>query len=124
MTCSNSRKKQRVSIAKSKESDGETAKVFHARGQTNSDQFGDVYTNRDFDRVFAALEKVWDKLAPVVFAPVAEPFPFDFRKSHPSISLGTIRRIQRLRQRGYKLVWIAKEVALPVETVRCWAKKI
>lgn len=27
-----------------KESDGETSKVFHSRGQTNSDQFGDVYT--------------------------------------------------------------------------------
>ena len=106
-----------------KESDGETAKVFHSRGQTNSDQFGDVYTNRDFEKVFAALEKVWDKLAPVVFAPVAEPFPADSRKSHPSISLGTIRRIQRLRQQGHKLPWIAKEVGLPVETVRYWAKK-
>jgi hypothetical protein len=59
----------------------------------------------------------------VVFAPVAEPFLTDSRKSHPSISLGTIRRIQRLRRQGHKLPWIAKEVGLPVETVRYWAKK-
>lgn len=66
---------------------------------------------------------MWDKLAPVVFAPVAEPFPTDSPKSHPSISLGAIRRIQRLRRQCHKLPWIAKEVGLPVETMRYWAKK-
>jgi integrase len=106
-----------------KASDGEVVRVFHSRGETNSDAFADDYTDRDFDKVFEALEKVWAKLKPIVFDPVTAPFPANYTKSHPSISLGTIRKIKRLRQEGHKIAWIATEVQLPVKTVGYWLHK-
>lgn len=103
-------------------SDGEIAGVFLAHGQAvRSDHLADVYTNRHFDRVFAALAKVAEQLAPVL-AKVADPFPANYRKRHPSISLNTIRRIQALRAEGLTIQKIAEQVGLPAETVRYYCR--
>jgi integrase len=46
--------------------DGETAAVFLAHGQTVAgDELADLYTNRHFDKVFAATDRVRETLAPV-----------------------------------------------------------
>jgi hypothetical protein len=103
-------------------SDGETAGVFLSHGQTvKSDTLADVYTNRHFDRVFAALERVREMLSPV-FSNVPDPFPLAYRKRHPSISLGTIRKVQALRAEGLTIHAIAEQLELADETVRYYCR--
>lgn len=56
--------------------DGEVAGVFLAHGQAvKSDDLSDIYTNRPFGKVFAAIRKVEDYLRPVFDAAGPEPFP-------------------------------------------------
>lgn len=53
---------------------GEVAGIFAFHGQpVKSDALLDVYSNRDFERVFQAIERLREKLAPM-FDAVAEPF--------------------------------------------------
>ena len=56
--------------------DGEVAAVFLTHGQAvKSDDLSDVYTNRPFGKVFAAIRKVEEHLRPVFEAAGPEPFP-------------------------------------------------
>lgn len=57
-------------------SDGEVAGVFLCHGQpVQSDDLSDVYTNRPFGKVFAAIRRVEDHLQTVFEAAGREPFP-------------------------------------------------
>jgi hypothetical protein len=106
-------------------SDGEIAGVHLCHGQTvRTDDLSDLYTNRHYDKVFKALEAVAELLAGM-FAKAADPFPADYKKRHPALSLGTIRHIQTLRAQGLTIHKIAEAVDLPDETVRyyCPPKK-
>lgn len=104
-------------------SDGEIAGVFLCHGQTvRTDDLADVYTNRHFDKVFRAQEAVGVHLAGM-FAKAADPFPADYRKQHPSLSLGTIKRIRAMRGQGFTIHKIAETVNLPDETVRYYCRK-
>jgi hypothetical protein len=99
-------------------SDGEIAAVFLCHGQTvKTDDLADVYTNRHFDKVFQAQEAVGQHLAGM-FAKVADPFPAAYQNRHPSLSLGTIKRIQAMREQGFTIRKIAEALDLAAETVR------
>lgn len=78
-----------------KASDGEVVRVFHSRGETNSDAFADDYTDPDFDKVFETLEKGWAKLKPIVFDPVADPFPVSILKTSTRRPASTPSRWKR-----------------------------
>ncbi len=50
-----------------------------------SDELLDIYTNRDFAKVFKAIDDVGEKLRPL-WAGVADPFPEVRKKGGPNIS--------------------------------------
>ncbi len=75
--------------------------------------------NLRIEEIGAVVSGRWDDLS----YQVAQAVPVNHTKSHPSISLGTIRKIKRLRQEGHKIAWIARELPLPVKTVGYWPHK-
>lgn len=83
-----------------------------------TDDLMDLYTNRHYDKVFKALEAVASGPLAGMFAKVSDPFPADYKKRHPSLSLGMIRRIKELREQGATIHTIAEMLGLPDETVR------
>ncbi len=103
-------------------SDGETAAVFLCHGRpVKADALLDLYTDRHFDKVFAALDRVAEYLAPM-FAGVADPFPADGKKHNPSVSLGQIKRMRALRAQGFTVRKVAEDVGVTAETVRRYCK--
>jgi hypothetical protein len=102
---------------------GEIAAVFLCHGKpVQTDSLLDLYTNRPFAKVFEVLDRVGDTLAPL-WAAVTDPFPEEPVKGGPNISPGKIRRIQRMKQQGFRIGAIAKELNLSSETVRRWVKR-
>jgi hypothetical protein len=103
--------------------DGETAFVFLSHGTPcKADDLLDLYTNKNFNKVFLALDAVRLHLAPM-FARVAVPFPAaDAREERPALSRGTISKIRRLRQQGFKVAKIAEEVGVSEGTVRRYCR--
>ena len=100
--------------------DGETMKVFHARGKpVKGDDHSEVYSNRHFPKVFRAIRRIGRKLQPL-FDAVQEPFPAEVTK--PQVSPSTIRRIKDLRKQGFKLAKIGEIVGLCEDTVRKYLK--
>lgn len=99
-----------------KVSSGEIAGVFHSRGQVvPTDDLSDLYTNRPFDKVFEAIEAVRTYLAPI-FEGVTDPFPQEIKK--PALSIGTIRKIKKLRQQGYTQQKVAEMLGISDSTVK------
>jgi len=97
-------------------SSGEIAGVFHSRGQVvPTDDLSDLYTNRHFDKVFEAIAAVRKHLAPM-FEGVTEPFPTEIKK--PALSIGTIRRIKKLRDQGYTQKKVAEMLEISETTVK------
>jgi hypothetical protein len=102
---------------------GEMAAVFLAHGTpVKGDGLLDLYTNRPFQKVFEALDRVGAVLA-ALWSEVADPFPAESKKGDPKISAGTIRRIQTMKRQGYKTGSIARALDVSPETVRRWAKR-
>jgi hypothetical protein len=58
-----------------------------------------------------------------MFAKVADPFPADGRKSNPSVSLGTIKRMRQMKAEGKTVQKIAAECGVCADTVRRYLKK-
>ena len=106
-----------------KSSDGETASVFLSHGTPcKGDDLLDLYTDKDFGKVFAALDAVRRQLAPM-FDRVAVPFPAaDAREERPSLSRATINRIRRLRQEGHTVAKVAEVVGVSEGTVRRYCR--
>lgn len=102
---------------------GEVAGMFLCHGETTGDELLDVYTNRNYAEVFSAQEKMREKLAGM-FARVSEPFPVDYIRSNPALSLGKIKKIQDMIRAGFKVRKIAEEVECTEETVRFYAKRM
>lgn len=101
-------------------SSGEIAGVFHCRGQVvRTDDLSDVYTNRHFDKVFQAIEAVRQHLAPV-FVNVTDPFPTEIKK--PSLSIGTINKIKRLREQGFTQKKVAEMLGISETTVKRYSQ--
>lgn len=100
---------------------GEIAKTFLCHGKpVKDDPLSEVYSNRDFRRVFKALRRAYKHLAPV-FAAVAEPFPAH-KVPQPSLSLGKINRIRSLRAQGFAVAKTAEETGVSKDTVRRYEK--
>ena len=93
---------------------------FTHQGLSTTTNFDDG--NRNFKRVFRTQLKARKYLA-AMFAVVADPFPEDQRQKHPALSLGTIKKIKTMRQQGFKVVAIAKELNVSPETVRRYARE-
>jgi hypothetical protein len=103
---------------------GEVAAVFLCHGTpVKSDELLDLYTNRPFTKVFEAVDRVGAILRPL-WSVVTEPFPEKPKMGGPNIGLGTIRRIQTMKQQGYKTEYIAENLEVSTETVRRWAKRL
>ena len=101
------------------ESHGEIAAVFLSHGRpVKSDELLDLYTNRPFAKVFAALDGVGEKLRPL-WSGVADPFPENHRETKQTLSRATIRRVHALKRQGFKVASIAETLSLSQEAVRC-----
>jgi hypothetical protein len=101
------------------ESHGEIAAVFLSHGRpVKSDELLDLYTNRPFAKVFAALDAVAEKLRPL-WSGVDDPFPKDDRETKQTLSRATIRRVHALKRQGFKVASIAETLSLSQETIRC-----
>jgi hypothetical protein len=95
--------------------DGETAGIFLCHGQpVKSDDLLDVYTNRPFPKVFAALREVQEFLRPVF-----EAAPSDLTKQpmqrYTPLSVG--KRVIELHQAGHTVREIAEQVGLSKSSV-------
>ena len=103
-------------------SDIETASLFLCHGNPQRiDALLDLYTNRHFDKVFAALDRVHEYLAPMFLA-VADPFPADHKKHNPTVSLAQVKRMRAMKAKGFKVYKIAEEVGVTDDTVRRYCK--
>jgi hypothetical protein len=101
-------------------SNGEIAGVFHCRGQVvPTDDLSDLYTNRHFDKVFEVIEAVRQYLAPL-FEGVTDPFPQEITR--PALSIGTIKRIKKLREQGYTQARVAEMLGISEGTVKRYAQ--
>jgi site-specific recombinase XerD len=103
-------------------SDGEIAGVFLCHGQAvASDSLADVYTNRPFNKVAAALVLVQRDLQPLFDAA-----PAAFTKkpgSSPNITLGAIELIRRMHSDGVCEVEIVRTTGRTSQTVRRWINR-
>jgi hypothetical protein len=101
-------------------SDGETAGVFLSHGQpVKSDDLLDAYTNRDFSKVFAALDRVHLQLAPM-FAAAPNAFTNAHSPAGANISRSTIESIHKLHAEGKSVSEIARTLNLSRPTVYRW----
>ena len=105
------------------EANGEIAAVFLCHGTpVKADELLDLYTNRPFSKVFAAIDQVGEKLRPL-WTGADDPFPDEIKKGGPNISRGTIQHIQTMKRQGFKTGYIAEKLGLSPETVRRWVKR-
>lgn len=103
-------------------SDGEIAAIFLCHGKSvKTDELAENYTNRPFDKVFAAQDRVWEFLKDVL---VGEFPPQEATKPSAKISLGTIRKIQSLRRQGFKVSKVAEICEVAESTVREHCKNL
>ena len=72
--------------------------------------------------MFRTRWKARKYLAPDIYG-VTDPFPEDQRARHPALSLGTIKKIKTMRQQGFKVAAVAKELNISTQTVRRYAKE-
>lgn len=90
--------------------DGEVAGVFLCHGQAvRTDDLADVYTNRPFAKVFEAQEQVWEHLKDIFVGEVY---------ADAKISVGTIKKIKELHQKGLPASEIARQCGVAESTVR------
>jgi hypothetical protein len=99
-------------------SDGEVTATFLCHGQAvKIDDLADVYTNRPIGKVFKALRNAELWLEPMFAAAPDNPFPEERKKGGLNISLGLVRKMQKLRGHGYKVDWIAAKCGVNRTTV-------
>lgn len=98
-------------------SDGEISGVFLCHGRAvRTDDLADVYTNRPFNKVGAALEQVRRDLQ-VVFDAVPDPFIAPRKRGGSNISRGQIDHIKGLHEQGVRPDEIAGVVGVSRVTV-------
>ncbi|MHB8956573.1 MAG: hypothetical protein ACYC4U_26620 [Pirellulaceae bacterium] len=97
-------------------SDGETAGVFLCHGTpVKTDALSDVYTNRDFAKVFAAIGRVQQYLQPMFNAAPDDLFK---QPSNQRIGRVIVKRMHELQKEGFDEKAIAHQLKVAVSTVR------
>jgi hypothetical protein len=96
---------------------GEVAGLFVCHGRVVEDDLLEEYAARHFPPVHEAID-AWRARLAGMFAEVSDPFPASDKKSNPSLSLGTIRRMREMRAQGFKVARIAEECGVCRDTVR------
>jgi hypothetical protein len=95
---------------------GEMGSIFLTHGKATDDPLLDVYANRHFRTLFKCQKRIWKKLRHVLAGEFPEP------KAHKPTSHrledALKKRIQKLKQRGYRLTKIAHMTNTPLTTVR------
>ena len=100
--------------------DGEVAGIFLCHGKpVASDNLLDVYTERPFEKVFEAIDRVGAKLEEV-WKSVSDPFPEEPKKGGPNISPTKIEQIRKMKAQGYKRSYIAEKLGVTTTTVWRW----
>lgn len=103
-------------------SDGEIAGVFMSRADAvKSDDEADIYTNRPFEKVFAAQARVYQMLKPMFAQRPSGPLDGRAKGTGPNIQQRKIEDIQALVARGVSLETVARLTHVSRETVRRWA---
>lgn len=98
-------------------SNGETAGVHLCHGKpVKTDALSDIYSNRDFVKVFEAQKRVYEYLADI-FTPLQEV------ELPRKISPATIRQIRAMKRNGIKTKSIADALGVTVDTVRRYSRK-
>ncbi len=101
-------------------SDGEIAGIFLCHGHAvKTDELADVYTNRPFQKVFEAQDRIWEYLKEIFTGD----FPEQIKVVGAKISLGKIRQIRSLARQGFKTSKIAEVCGVAEQTVRRWCNK-
>jgi hypothetical protein len=91
-------------------SDGEIAGIFLCHGQAvRTDDLADVYTNRPWQKVFEAQDRVWEYLKDIF---IGECY------AETKISIGTINKIKALHRQGLSASQIAEQCGVTESTVR------
>jgi hypothetical protein len=94
---------------------GEMASIFVAHGKATDDRLLDLYADRQFRKLFKCQQSIWKKLKHVLTGNFPEP------KTHKPkghrIEDAMKKRIQKLKQQGYKLTKIAEVTNTPLTTV-------
>ncbi len=105
------------------ESTGEIAAIFLCHGRpVKSDELLDLYTNRPFGKVFAAIDRVGERLSSV-WQTVANPFPEGRKETLLTLTPKTIRRVKHLKAMGHTVAYIADSLSISKEAVRHAAKQ-
>lgn len=102
-------------------SDGEVAAVFLCHGTpVKGDELLDLYTNRPFAKVFAAIDRVGDALrtnwAGVTDPFLVEPTPQKALRPRP------LNRAQKLKKQGFRVDYIAKALGIKLGEARVLAR--
>lgn len=102
---------------------GEIASIFLCHGSpAGQDELIEVYTNRPYAKVFAAIDDLGRWLRPV-FTDLEHAFESG-RPPKPGLSKHKARQIQRLARQGKRIAEIVKEVkATKAEVVQCLEKQ-
>jgi hypothetical protein len=104
--------------------DGEVASIHAAHGEYTADDLLKLYANRPFVKLHPALDALCQYLQPLWTA-IVTPFPADQGKPKggPNVSRGTINKIQKMAQQGYKHNHIAETLGVGLGTVARWIKR-
>jgi hypothetical protein len=96
----------------------EVAEMYLSHGKH---EMVDHYTAKPVALLYKALRRLHKALSPM-FAKVEAPFPEVNRKSNPSVSLATQKRVKALRASGYTWQGISNKLKLSIQTVRRYGK--
>lgn len=94
---------------------GEIASIFITHGKATGDTLLDLYADRQFRKLFKCQKRIWEKLAPLLTGDFPEPKPHKPTSHRHENALK--KKIQKLRQQGYKLTKIAELTNVPLTTV-------
>ena len=95
---------------------GELASIHISHGNATGDKLLDVYANRDFKRLFRVHKRIWAKLSKVLVG--SFPAPKASKPHYNPVEPAKQKRILALRQQGFKVAHIAKEIGTTTFTVR------
>ena len=96
--------------------DVEVAAIFLSHGQSvKADAPAENYTNRPFEKVFAAQERVWEHLKDVMTGDFPPP---GAKQVAAKLSRGTVKKMRAMRAEGFTVRQVADHFDVAESTVR------